>query len=361
MPRLNKMIQHDGWTELRRHYSVAHCSDPNYLSLLTGGNPDDHGVHTQMGTKFIKQFPTLQKRLYDVGYATWTYGPLKVPAFYRDGFENLLWHKTADMSPLMAPGPKSAIREVGNKPWFGFMRVMDLHYPYMGQGLGAHQTIRDVNHGYNQAAEHVDRFVSHLVKWVLKRYPNTVVVVGSDHGDHLGEYQMWDHLYSLKDTLVRVPMMVYQPDSGPSKVVTKLTQHTDIAGLILRASGVIDDPPPDRPEGLWLSAWGVGDRKVWKHRAVVVDIEGENVQYTVNWHMEKGASFELYGHGDYIRNYFGHDDLSRQLAGMMVEKYPTFPQPDFDLSREELTAGVGLMKAIIPGDMTESIDGGLDE
>ncbi len=318
MPRLGKLVRQDGWEEWAQHYGVSHCSDPNFLSLLTGAHPDETGVSLQMGRMFVKSFPTLQKRLTKVGYYTWAYQPLKVPQFYQAGFDELIWHKTHEVSPLMAPGPKHAIETAGQKPWFGFMRIMDTHYPYNGEPLVKETVEKD----YAQACYHMDKFITHLSKWVLKNYPNTIIVIGADHGEMLGEHGLWDHLFTLKNPLVHVPLMVHVPDGGLSRVRNDLTQHTDVTGLILERTGLIEPREPAQQDGLWMSAWGMGFRDPWKHRSLVTQHEGIALQYTVNWHVEHGASFELHEKDGYERNLFGDNNVSRGIAEAFVEKYP---------------------------------------
>lgn len=362
MPKLGKLVRTDGWTEWARHYGVAHCSDPNYLSLLTGGHPDDHGVHAQMGAKFDKQFPTLQKQLGRAGYYTWAYEPLRVAHFYRDGFQDMVTHLTWEVSKLMAPGPKACIKSAGSRPWFGFMRMMDVHYPYNGEDL--QKWNEDVlNRQYNKAAAHLDRFIQHLVRWVLREHPNTVIIIGSDHGELLGEHGLWDHLFTLKNPLVHVPMFAYEPGGGLSRVRNDLTQHTDVYGLVAEATGIKEAQGAPKVDGLWLSAWGVGHRDAWKHKSLVADLDGTTLQYTVNWHVEHGASFELHKGDDYATNYFGHDEISMGMSVAMAEKYPTFPRPDFGRPRSELTRGAHLMRydAVALGDAQLVGDGMVDE
>ncbi|KKN00029.1 hypothetical protein LCGC14_1141910 [marine sediment metagenome] len=339
MPRLGKLVRQDGWEEWAQHYGVSHCSDPNFLSLLTGAHPDETGVQAQMGRRYVKEFPTLQKRLGKAGYFTWAYEPIKVPMFYMSGFDELIWHKTQEVSPLMAPAPKKAIQAAGSKPWFGFMRIMDTHYPYNGEPLVKETVTKD----YSQACYHMDKFITHLSKWVLKNYPNTIIVIGADHGEMLGEHGLWDHLFTLKNPLVHVPLMVHVPDGGLSRVRSDLTQHTDVTGLILERTGLIEPREPAQRDGLWMSAWGMGFRDPWKHRSLVAQHEGIALQYTVNWHVEHGASFELHAKDDHDVNLFGNNDVSRGIAEALIEKYPTFPRPNFSLPPGRIQGDVNLL------------------
>ena len=339
MPRLGKLVRQDGWETWAQHYGVSHCSDPNFLSLMTGAHPDETGVQAQMGRQYVKEFPTLQKRLKRAGYYTWAYQPLKVPQFYQSGFDELIWHRTEEVSPLMAPAPKHAMATAGQKPWFGFMRMMDTHYPYNGEALDKSKVASQ----YARACAHLDRYFQHLVSWTLKKYPNTIVVIGADHGEMLGEHGLWDHLFTLKNPLVHVPLMVYQPDNGLARVRNDLTQHQDITGLVLEATGLIEPREPHKLDGLWMSAWGIGFRDPWKHRSLVAQADGQTLQYTVNWHVEHGASFELHVEDNYADNWFGDNEVSRGMAEAFMAQYPTFPRPNFSLSPDKIQGNVDLL------------------
>ena len=292
-----------------------------------------------MGRTFKKEFPTLQKRLRKAGYFTWSYQPLKVPQFYQSGFDEMIWHKTDEVSPLMAPAPKSAMATAKQRPWFGFMRMMDTHYPYMGRKITKEDAVKD----YAAACNHLDKFFRHLVKWTLKEYPNTIIVIGSDHGEMLGEQGLWDHLFTLKNPLVHVPLMVYTPDGGVARVRHTLTQHQDITGLILERTGLIDPRQHEERHGLWMAAWGIGHRDPWKHRSLVARMDDRTLQYTVNWHVEHGASFELHVEDNYLDNWFGDNEVSRGLAEAFIEKYPAFPRPNFSLPPERIQGDVDLL------------------
>jgi arylsulfatase A-like enzyme len=66
---------------------------------------------------------------------------------------------------------------------------------------------------------------------------DTVVVVTSDHGEHLGEHGLMDHQYSLGERLLRVPLAVRWPGSAHAGVHPGLRQLVDVAPTVLAAAG----------------------------------------------------------------------------------------------------------------------------
>jgi len=107
------------WSFFRNHYGVAHCSDPNYLSILTGWSPDAikelYGVevYTQMGSQFKKVFPTLPVALKKLrGYSSWAYQPVRVPRFYLQGFDIISWAPSDSISDPRGCRPLGSKEEV---------------------------------------------------------------------------------------------------------------------------------------------------------------------------------------------------------------------------------------------------------
>lgn len=67
---------------------------------------------------------------------------------------------------------------------------------------------------------------------------NTLVVLTSDHGDHLTEHHLLDHQYSVAQVLVRVPLIVmYQPRFAPGRE-TRPVMSMDLFPTLLELAGV---------------------------------------------------------------------------------------------------------------------------
>jgi len=350
------------WSFFRNHYGVAHCSDPNYLAILTGWSPDAikelYGVevYTQMGSQFKKVFPTLPVALKKLrGYSSWAYQPVRVPRFYLQGFDIISWAPSDSISDPQMPAIRKMLKEM-KSPWFGFVRVMDCHYPY----LGAHDIPKDsqgeidtdrVKESYWKSVQHSNEVLKDFLPWVLESYPNTVIILLSDHGESLGEHGIWDHLYTLYEVLVHVPLWIYLPDQS-GRNCSGLTQHTDIVptfcelvGLELEGEGQSwlpflkdESPPPDREE-VSLVGWGchplgskeevegLTGRELWKHRA----IRSKSWKYIVNWHQEKGANFQLFNlekdPGEVENVISMHPDLTQHFVNILRRIDASFPMP----------------------------------
>ena len=62
---------------------------------------------------------------------------------------------------------------------------------------------------------------------------DTIVVLTSDHGEHLGEHHMLDHQYSLYEGLVRVPLVLSYPGRVPPGRETRPVANHDVLPTLL--------------------------------------------------------------------------------------------------------------------------------
>ncbi len=67
---------------------------------------------------------------------------------------------------------------------------------------------------------------------------NTVVIVSSDHGEHLGENHMLDHQYSLHQVLLHVPLVIWAPKRMAPGHETRPVATFDLFPTLLEIAGV---------------------------------------------------------------------------------------------------------------------------
>jgi len=72
---------------------------------------------------------------------------------------------------------------------------------------------------------------------------DTVVILTSDHGEHLGEQHMLDHQYSIFQPLLNVPLIVHYPARFAPGREARPVMNYDIFPTLLELAGV--EPPPD--------------------------------------------------------------------------------------------------------------------
>jgi len=228
------MYRFQKWAEQKavffnNHYTVAHCSDPNYLSILSGLHPFNHGIQGQIVQKHEAEswpaypaFASIAVWLkkfwgHKCGGYTATY-----PKFYYYGFDEVTpMGRNVKTQPgwIQARAFIDGAKQEGN-PWYFFVRTMDCHEPYK-------------NRTYKKAVKFTDNIVADLIGYVERNHPDTLIVFTSDHGEMLGEHGVKQHFYTLYQPLLRVPMYLSWPGCPGGTVVEEFTQHIDIFPTVI--------------------------------------------------------------------------------------------------------------------------------
>ncbi|MFQ5807306.1 MAG: sulfatase [Phycisphaerae bacterium] len=66
----------------------------------------------------------------------------------------------------------------------------------------------------------------------------TLVVLVSDHGEHLGEHHMFDHQYSVYEPLVRIPLVVHYPTRLAPGREQRPVMNLDLFPTLLELAGI---------------------------------------------------------------------------------------------------------------------------
>ncbi|SFR89139.1 Arylsulfatase A [Halomicrobium zhouii] len=154
--------------------------------------------------------------------------------------------------------------------FFAFINLMDAHLPYhppeeyaeeFAPGVDSTevcQNSKEYNSGardiddeewealnglYDAEIRHMDdqldRLFSHLQE--TGQWEDTMVVVCADHGELLGEHDLYGHEFCIYDPLVNVPLMVKHPDVEPGRDEETTVELIDLYHSVLDATGVEGD------------------------------------------------------------------------------------------------------------------------
>lgn len=66
---------------------------------------------------------------------------------------------------------------------------------------------------------------------------NTIIIITADHGENFGEHHLMDHQYCLYDTLLHVPLIIYNPRLRARKIFN-IVSLVDIFPTILNLAGL---------------------------------------------------------------------------------------------------------------------------
>ena len=286
-------------------FSASVFTLSSHVSILTGLPPSLHG--TTKTRRSIK-VPLVAEILQDAGWRTGAFvatSVLSAGSGLENGFEiyddrvdpplcdTHLWRLVHDIQSIFAlihpvfagnglphwwqnymrpaedtlSAAQRFIEEEDDRPWFVFVNLFDVHWPYVPSDASRHQWVRDYDgpmDGYlfrsgSYPANHqpTDQDRAHLVDlydaemWSLDQavdrflqtidleLGDTAVIVTADHGEAFGEQGHWSH-EALHGPQTRIPLVVVGlpgQSSLPQHVSTPVG-GTDIAPTLLDLAGL---------------------------------------------------------------------------------------------------------------------------
>jgi arylsulfatase A-like enzyme len=158
------------------------------------------------------------------------------------------------------------------RPFFAFLNYNDAHTPYKdpddpAPGFGIrpsswhdrlvlqqwntlektklpYHDVQMANDLYDDAIAYLDRRLGALLDELQRRgvLEDTVVIVTSDHGEHLGDHMLFFHGCSLYRQLVEVPLVVVCPKRVPAgRLVAEPVSLRDLPATVLDLLGLAND------------------------------------------------------------------------------------------------------------------------
>ena len=281
-------------------YTSAFTTDfwtlPSHASLFTGRYPSEVGA-TSETNHLPRSALTLAERLRSAGYrtgATVSNPWISEERGFSQGFADFteMWRVENLPSPqaTQVETEEAATHVIGgwlqraaedSKPFFHFVNFNVVHMPYYPtaenqkrflRGLGSGERTYELSriHGmwgyyaglfelsatdyeimrdlYCGDLAHADTYVGRILEALehTGELDQTLIIVTSDHGENLGERDMIDHMLSMHDTVLRVPLLIRYPQRFPAgEVRDELVSLTDLAPTVLDVCGLAD------PEGQW--------------------------------------------------------------------------------------------------------------
>jgi arylsulfatase A-like enzyme len=267
---------------------------PSHATFFTGLYPRDHKT-TAQNWNLGAEFTTLAEELAAAGYNTagfsnnpWVAGNTGIT----QGFQTFvdMWRDSRQRrkgDDGAEPTVKLLLEWIDSpatkRPFFVFVNLMEPHLPYdppegfesgfIAGGADPAQLaeLRGWKHPrevgyilrvpgfevtsdqfrllgalYDGEIAYLDSKLDELVRGLEKRdlLEDTMLIVTSDHGEHLGDHGLMDHKMSVYDALIRVPLIIRYPRAVPKGVrVRGQVQTNDLFVTVLGMCGVKRSPP----------------------------------------------------------------------------------------------------------------------
>ncbi len=219
---------------------------PSHTTILTGQDPQRHGVRDNGLYALGDEPSTLPEDLKVEGYATSAF----IGAFVLDkrfglnrGFD-VYDFEVGDIGykPQMSDFNERPANEVTDatlawlkkhrsekpdQPFFTWVHYFDAHQPYTSPLLT--QPIFK-GRGYDAEITFVDGQLGRLIQWLddSGTRDNTIIILVADHGEGLGEHQEKTHGMFIYNSTMKVPMII----NCPGKIKEHLAITNRIAGLV---------------------------------------------------------------------------------------------------------------------------------
>lgn len=324
-------------TVFRQYYVQGNESQVSHSSMWTSLYPATHGVRDVDGGtwKLDVHFAVLAQQLADAGYYTIGVtgnGFVNADAGYARGFRvfrNLM--REGGVMNNFIPGQvivDAAIAQldkhrtepaylflgtidthgpwVARKPWIDIYSPGPYHGPFQEFGTAKDLGITPTSMGcaiipppvdierlraiYDSAVSYHDLQVGRLVKqlkaWGI--WDQTLLVITADHGEELFEDGRCGHGASLRDSLLRVPLLVHDPARFPGgTIVDEGAECVDLMPTILTALG---KPVPEAAQGAALEPLAQGIGRGWARPSYASQYEWIHAMRIGRWKARVGPS-----------------------------------------------------------------------
>jgi len=243
--------------------------------------------------------------------------PYRTPMEYGDPFADeplLAW--LSEEVPLRCGdgyGPHSAQELHG----FGGEKSPHL-YPRCPAQLDSMSAVRRWIDGYDTGVRYADEHVGRLLNTLADMgvLDETVVIVGADRGENLGELNIWGDHQTADPITCRVPLIVRGPEIPHGRVDRALHYHYDCGATLVELAG---GRVPSNWNGVpFTAAFRSGQERGWPYL-----VTSQNV-----WSCQKGVRSDRY---ICLRTY--HDGY-KQLEPVLLYDVEADPHEQRDLARE---------------------------
>lgn len=188
--------------------------------------------------------------------------------------------------PLVAPPPYNTLVDPAALPgpaigvpdhpfvdaWFSEPSERYIYLGYDGKGREmTPETAAELRAVHLGLVAEIDHHLGRLLDWLdsTGQAENTLVVLTVDHGDMLGDKQMWGKT-SVFDPAFHVPLILRVPGAAGGARVTAMTESVDVTPTVLDWIGL---PPPPAMDGRSLLPFARGETPEGWRDAVLMEAE----------------------------------------------------------------------------------------
>ena len=307
----------DKATVFNRACTTAPWTLPSHASIFTGLYPSKHGAGVR-GKTLEHSFTTLTELLRQSGYFTAGFSGGPMTASGRGIGQGFCLYRDRDdfetRADRMTEYAEAFLEAHHDKPFFLFMNYFDPHFPYddpenSRPSKKEHDQAKNPDHvsewekglrerdasiliallnergqvpenvhkmlktAYQTEISFLDKHIGELFN-TLKRldlFEKSMIIIVSDHGEHLGERDLLLHGYRLDRELMVIPFIIKWPYQQKLQEINYHVTLTDLFPTILNAAGI---RIPDQ-DGLLLES--ANDGALSERQGILLEEHGSHV------------------------------------------------------------------------------------
>ncbi|MDB4960200.1 MAG: sulfatase [Myxococcales bacterium] len=143
---------------------------------------------------------------------------------------------------------------------------------------------------YDSAISYQDkqlgRLVDQLKSWGI--WDQTLLMITADHGEEFFEESRCGHGGSLRDSLVRVPLLVHDPSRFPGGTIVE--EGAEAVDILPTMIDVVGGTPADAVQGMSLAPLAQGQGKGWPRPSYASQYEYAHAMRIGRWKIRVGKS-----------------------------------------------------------------------
>jgi len=146
----------------------------------------------------------------------------------------------------------------------GVSRLRDMWAHLAGEIKLSEKDTQIMSDLYDGEVAFADHCVGEIVKTLKEagQFDNTLFIVTSDHGENLGDHNLLDHLLSMYETTLHIPLLIRYPESYKAGTTFDgLVSLVDVAPAILDVCDICEDNSNTKQSVAALTASGISPRK----------------------------------------------------------------------------------------------------
>ena len=229
-----------------RAYASSGLTLPSHATILTGLEPFEHGIHSNIRFRLPDERATLAELFADHGYATAAFVSASVldrQANLAQGFDVYGDSVKKEGGRLNFSVPRREASEVvdealqwlaslsSQRPYFLWVHFYDPHRPWDREWAGVD--------AYAAGIAYADQQLGRLLDGISReRSTEPLLAFTADHGEGLGEHGEETHGIAAYDSTLHVPLLVRAPGAQAGVDLRAYARHIDIVPTLLAAARI---------------------------------------------------------------------------------------------------------------------------